>query len=376
MVTQTPSRVGRTGGGVGLFVSKQFTFESISIPATHSFEAMCGRIVGGNFSLIVLNIYRPYPNGVNVSTFLEEFQDLLCDLASLPQDLVNLGDFNLHIDTITPQITQFLEILTSFNLEQHVNFPTHIHGRPLDLIVTSATSKPDRVFQSDRISDHFMAVAELNILVAEKNERKLIKFRKLRSINIEAFKQDILWSDLITKPASNSTDLAEQYNSTLTSILDKHAPLRTKQVSEQSPNPWMTPDIQAAKNQRRYFERVWRRNPTPLNRSRFTKQVHHCNRLMSKAKATYYDSIVSENATDQRSMWQAFNQILHRKAPGYLPKCTSVGTLATMFGSFLLIKLQKSGLPLTHLPRHLLAHHPKHLVITLLQASSLPRRRR
>ena len=328
------------------------SYEPITIPGTSNFEAMCGRIVGNNITLNILNIYRPHPYPVNVGPFLVEIQDLLSHLASLPQDLVILGDFNLHMDTDSPQINRFLEILASFNLVQHVDFPTHIHGHILDLIVTSDTSKPERVFQSDRISDHFTAIAEFTIPVPAGKVRKLVKFRKLKSINIEAFKQDILQSDLIIDPAHSSEDLAKQYNTTLSSILDKHAPLCTKQVSERSPNPWMTPEILAAKNQRRYLERVWRRNPTPLNRSRFSKQVHHCNRLMSKAKAAYYDGIVSENSADQRSMWQAFNQILHRKPPGHLPDCPSISRLATMFGTFFIDKITaiRTSLPDLHVP--------------------------
>ena len=116
-------------------------------------------------------------------------------------------------------------------------------------------------------------------------------------------------------------------------------PLTTKRVSPKPPNPWMTPEILAAKNHRRYLERVWRRNPTPLNRSRFTRQTHLCNRMMSKAKSAYYDGIVQDNSTDQRSRWRAFNQILHRKLPRCLPECISIGQLATRFGSFFIDKI-------------------------------------
>ena len=42
----------------------------------------------------------------------------------------------------------------------------------------------------------------------------------------------------------------------------------------------MTPAILASKRYRRYLERVWRRNPTALNRSRLTRQTHLCNRRM------------------------------------------------------------------------------------------------
>ena len=42
---------------------------------------------------------------------------------------------------------------------------------------------------------------------------------------------------------------------------------------------------------------------------------------MSKAKSNYYISVISENLTDQRSLWKAFNKILHRHPVRLLPEC-------------------------------------------------------
>ena len=148
-----------------------------------------------------------------------------------------------------------------------------------------------------------------------------------------------LSSELIVNPCDTAADLATQYNDSLSTILNKHAPLITKKVSPKSPNPWMTPEIMAAKNHRRYLERIWRRTPTPFNRSRFTRQTHSCNRMMSKAKSAYYTEIVRNNSTDQRSMWRAFNQILHRRPLRLLPEYLSISQLATRFGSFFIDKV-------------------------------------
>ena len=62
------------------------------------------------------------------------------------------------------------------------------------------------------------------------------------------------------------------------------------------PNPWMTPAILASKRYLRYLERVWRRNPTALERSRLTRQTHLCNRQVSKAKLAHYSKIIAEHS--------------------------------------------------------------------------------
>ena len=58
-------------------------------------------------------------------------------LIILPGNLLIAGDFNYHVDNSTnPDTIKFNKILESFNLQQHVNGPTHKKGHTLDLIIT------------------------------------------------------------------------------------------------------------------------------------------------------------------------------------------------------------------------------------------------
>ena len=61
--------------------------------------------------------------------------------------------------------------------------------------------------------------------------------------------------------------------------------------------------------------------------------------MMSKAKSAYYTDMIQNSSTDQRSMWKAFNQILHRRPLRSLPECLSASKLASMFGSFFIDKV-------------------------------------
>ena len=331
-------RSGRSGGGVGIFVSDFFRFSRISIPTFPSFEAICGRIsnekVGINVN--VLTLYRPPGSDTR---FMSEFQDVLSFLASLPQELIVIGDFNLHVDKPTNQTTVFLDLLSLFGLQQHVDFPTHIHGHPLDLIITSSKCSIASVTRSDRISDHFTVIAEVVARICSVGSRKTISFRNLKSIDIGSFKCDILNSRLFRDPADNATDMASQYNKELRTILDQHAPIKNKQVTSKPANPWITTGIQHAKRHRRYLERVWRKNPTAYNRSRFSKQTHLCNRLMSKAKSDYYSQVIEDNSSNPRSLWKAFNQILFRQPQKLLPECISLTDLAEKFGTYFISKI-------------------------------------
>ena len=172
-------RQGRRGGGVGLFVSSALKFSLVTLPHHTSFEAICGKISTGTASLKVLNLYRALGP---TATFFNECEDVVSHLATLSQDLLIMGDFNLHVDEASKQTDDFQEILASFDLLQHVIFPTHIHGHTLDLIISANHSvcKPLSVLPSDRISDHLTVLAELNIPITSHPEKKTIKYRNIK----------------------------------------------------------------------------------------------------------------------------------------------------------------------------------------------------
>ena len=155
----------------------------------------------------------------------------------------------------------------------------------------------------------------------------------------KAFKANIQNSDLIRYPKTNATELALQYDSVLHTLINLHVPLVTKNISIKPPNTWMTPVILASKRHRRYLERVWRSNPTALNRSRLNRQTHLCNRQMSKAKSAHYSIIIAEHSGDHGSLWKAFNKTLHRCPKIHLPDYSSIATLANTFSSFFIKKL-------------------------------------
>ena len=196
------------------------------------------------------------------------------------------------------------------------------------------------VSTSDMISDHLSVFADLNTPTDHsRTVPQAITYRKLKAINIEAFKANITNSELIGNPKTNATDLAQQYNSVLSTLIDLHTPLVAEMISPKPPNPWMTPDIMASKRHGRYLERVWHSNPPALNRTRLTRQMHLCNRQMSKAKSAHFSKIIADHSGDHRSLWKAFNKISHRCPKVCLPDHTTIEALANTFSSFFINKI-------------------------------------
>ena len=80
-------------------------------------------------------------------------------------------------------------LLDTFDLQQHVKVPTHCSGHLLDLVITkrlnSATIISTSVF-SDTPSDQSYVICDV-YFPAPKRSKVLVKFRKLKGINIERF---------------------------------------------------------------------------------------------------------------------------------------------------------------------------------------------
>jgi hypothetical protein len=168
-----------------------------------------------------------------------------------------------------------LELLQIFNLEQHVNVPTHSSGHTLDLIITR---KDETVINNLKvfdaiISDHF--VLHCNLDLAKPCNVKLdISYRKLGDIDTLTFHQNILSSELYTRPAPTLEERCDQYDLVLSTLLENHTPLRKNTVTIRPMAPWYNKDIKKQKIVRRcnYKERRWRKSGSQVYRQAYADQ--------------------------------------------------------------------------------------------------------
>ena len=99
---------------------------------------------------------------------------------------------------------------------------------------------------------------------------KNVAYRKLKSFDLESLKRDLSVSLLCSDPLnlhvhSHTEDpcdldaLVGRYGTTLSRVIDCHAPLKAKTVKVRPTVPWYNDEIKAAKRLRRKGERTWRR---------------------------------------------------------------------------------------------------------------------
>ena len=137
-----------------------------------------------------------------------------------------------------------------FNLQQSVNSPTHKRGHILDWFVHRPA---DGLLLSTEVSqaissDHFCVLAYLDVTIPQ-SPPTFVEARNIRAVHRPTLKED-----LCSHLSALSSPSAVELDSTLRTVLDKHAPATQRKVSTRRSCPWysaVSEELRAAKRERR-----------------------------------------------------------------------------------------------------------------------------
>ena len=256
------------GGGVGIAFRSTLRPVQIVSKFFSSFEYTAVRLpCKDNNTLILISVYRL--QDIDVSIFLDEFSDLLEMHTVLHDSFIIAGDINIHVETENTASRKFHELLDMFHLKQHVADPTHIKGHTLDVVITRKKKNlvSDLVITENDLSHHSLIdfvykAAPLQIV------NTTINYRNIKSIVADTFSEDIR-SALSN---CNSVELGEKvdhYNSSLRDVLDKHAPVKTKEIRILPNAPWFDEEYAALRRQRRKAEKTYSKTKSIEHRAQY-----------------------------------------------------------------------------------------------------------
>ena len=347
------------GGGIALIYRSLFKIQKVPIPSFPSFESLCVKLSFSSISYTILTIYRP--PSCSKSSFISDFSTLLEDLATSPSELLINGDFNFHVDQPTdPSVSTFLTLLDTFNLKQHVTFPTHSSGHTLDLLITRTSSSciSSVDYTNPHLSDHSAILSVISIPSPSRSPRITKHIRNFKSIDISSFCNDILSSPLYSSPATNLDSYLHQFTSTLSSILDKHAPFKTVTCPSNNSKPFITEEIRKQKSKRSRLETKYRNSRTDEDKVTFNKQSRYVAQMITKSRRTYYRNLIVRCSDQPKKLWSALDALLSRTIPPSLPSFTSASNLASSFLQFFNDKITKLCTSLPTFPTSQSPHTP------------------
>ena len=109
-------------------------------------------------------------------------------------------------------------------------------------------------------------------------------------------------SDIVTKPKAELNELVNQYNSWLSQLLDKHAPLRVKTTGNRNINPWYNENICTAKQKFRQAERKWRKDHMDESNRVMVELRKTYSKVLHSSKVVHYTEIIKKNIKSETTV--------------------------------------------------------------------------
>ena len=137
---------------MGLLYKDSVTIKKIEDGEKESFEFAECNITNASFTARLVVLYRPpysEDHPVTIATFLAEFSAFMETIILVPEPLIIVGDFNIHVDCSDNcnDASNFLDLLQSFGLTPHED------GHTPDLIITRSF---DRVVSTNPVIDTYV----------------------------------------------------------------------------------------------------------------------------------------------------------------------------------------------------------------------------
>ena len=235
-------------------------------------------------------------------------------LATFNHHVIITGDFNIKVnDGDDKNSRKLAELLQSCGFVQSVVGPMHTHGNTLDLVITrSDLSRPVVTVDLSRISDHSLIRIELSI------PRPPLQFmdistRAWKGCDSDRFRSDLLSGPLCQPDVHNGMSidqLQDLYDTTLSTLLEKHAPRRTARRRFQPLTPWFDSECAASKRKMRVLERKYYRTRNPDDRMAWIEQTRSMHQLFKQKQNLFWEAKVEDSRGNPKKLWRTLSSIL------------------------------------------------------------------
>jgi len=229
--------------------------------------------------------------------------------------LVITGDMNIDVsEPLKPLAKQYMSILNSLGLAQHISTPTRSTASCSTIIDHIISNKPKRITHSNvlpcpLVSDHDGPYVCINVRVTRFEPRH--KFiRSLRNLDESALIDDLSHLDFSAIYETNDPDKqVEILNGLISICLEKHAPLRRVKITR-PPAPWMQDEeIRSCQDKRNKLRFTAHKLNTPEEWQKYRDARNDIKKSIKKVKREFYKRALSSKRP--KEVWRVINQTLN-----------------------------------------------------------------
>ena len=312
---------GRRGGGISIYISKQFEAKIIkeSTITLNYIETLFIEIVKENRKILIASVYKP--NRSDDHLFIEKLSHLLStNSKNNYHDIILMGDFNFDLLKYEENnITQdFLNTMNSQSLIPVISKPTRVTDSSATLIDNIFISNPinftSGIIITD-ISDHFPIFINLRSVFSRNIDDPNIKieYRLINDNTMKNFHQTV--SSIDFTDIINTEDCSTAI-SQLTDLLDYNYklcfPIKIKTISYKNfVKPWITKEILSIIKKRHDYYLLFRKKL--IHKKTYTDYRNYVTNEIRNSKRKYYEKAFNEVRNNIKQTWSIINNVLKPK---------------------------------------------------------------
>jgi hypothetical protein len=238
--------------------------------------------------------------------------------ASTGMEVCLLGDFNIDLSR-RREVGKLDFMEHECDLHQIVLENTRTTASSSSLIDHIYVSNPRFVAHVDvltsSMSDHDLVVfSRRHKQMFKRNGGKWMSYRSMRNMDIAAFQADLAAQNLRECSLLEDVDEAwAEWYRRITSVLDRHAPIRRKLFRASAPE-WLNGAVIDAMNVRDTSHRRAKRTGLAEDWEIYRVTRNDAKRLGRQAKSGYYNNIIQQTmSADPKNAWRKIKELLPKK---------------------------------------------------------------
>ena len=220
--------------------------------------------------------------------------------------------------------------------------PTHKSNHTLDLVIsriddTMLTSSV--VSHPNTFSDHHTITFSIEGFTPRPTTNKC-RGRDYRRTDLNNFQADLhsKLSSCIACDGESVDTIFQKYSDSVSSILESHAPIVTRNRRSKISQPWLDDSILDMRRKRRALERKWRHTGLEIDKQIYMSQIDNVKLHIRDAKVSYYNAAL--NNADTKATFQVLNS-LTKSNDQKLPAHENDNIMCVAFAKFFDEKVHK-----------------------------------
>ena len=146
-----------------------------------------------------------------------------------------------------------------------------------------------------------------------KSEAEIIRKRYINDDTCALFTQGFKPSP--TLPSALVDDLVNSFSSSVMTVIDSIAPIKTKVLSGRKKSPWRNATlVKAQKRVCRQAERRWRKNKLQVYYNIYKESLRNYNQKLKNARQSYFSEIINRNSNNARTLFSVVDRLTNPTA--------------------------------------------------------------